>query len=227
MASSPPEPPEPPVVPRGRYAPPLEERRETQRQRLFKAAAEVFAHQGYADATAETISRQASMSKATFYEHFANKEECMLALFDHAAGEVLTKMAEATSDRSAPDFESFIRSGIHSMLEQLIAWPEGSQTLFVEIIGAGAAGVRRRDSILDVFATAIHRDNQAVAERYGARQFASEADALACVAGVVELVSRHLRGGKPEDIFELEPVAMRVVLGVLDRGAEPVSDQDS
>ena len=72
-------------VPRGRHAPPLDVRLGVQRQRLFEAAATVFARVGYAEASAEAIGREAGMSKATFYEHFANKEECILALFDEAA----------------------------------------------------------------------------------------------------------------------------------------------
>jgi AcrR family transcriptional regulator len=69
-------------APRGRHAPPPEVRTARQRQRLLSAAATVFAERGYAGASSETISRHAGMSKATFYEHFANKEECILALFD-------------------------------------------------------------------------------------------------------------------------------------------------
>src|SRR5438067_2559079 len=83
------------TVPRGRHAPPLEVRLSVQRRRLFEAAAAVFARSGYAEASAEAISREAGMSKATFYEHFANKEECILALFDAAAEEVLRAMADA------------------------------------------------------------------------------------------------------------------------------------
>src|SRR5215211_2114000 len=86
------------TVPRGRHAPPLEVRLEVQRQRLFAAAATVFARSGYADASAESISREAGMSKATFYEHFANKEECILALFDRAATLGLGAMADAARD---------------------------------------------------------------------------------------------------------------------------------
>src|SRR5918912_3426111 len=85
----------PTVVPRGRHAPPLEVRLTVQRRRLFEAAATVFARRGFADATAEAISREAGMSKATFYEHFANKEECILALFDEAATNLIRAMAEA------------------------------------------------------------------------------------------------------------------------------------
>src|SRR3979409_1034773 len=80
---------------RGRHAPPPEVRLPLQRQRLLQAAAQEFARNGYAGASSESISRRAGMSKATFYEHFANKEECMLALFDLAAEVVVAAMATA------------------------------------------------------------------------------------------------------------------------------------
>jgi len=95
------QPPDARTVPRGRHAPPLEVRLSVQRRRLFEAAAAVFARVGYADASAEAISREAGMSKATFYEHFANKEECIFALFDRTVEVVAEGMAAAASDAAA------------------------------------------------------------------------------------------------------------------------------
>src|ERR1700756_2830222 len=87
---------EPRAVPaRGRHAPPPEVRIPLQRQRLLRAAAEEFAEKGYGNTGSESISRRAGMSKATFYEHFANKEECIIALFDRAAKVVAMEMARA------------------------------------------------------------------------------------------------------------------------------------
>src|SRR6266513_3845644 len=106
------------TVPRGRHAPPLEVRLSVQRRRLFEAAADVFARVGYADASAEAISREAGMSKATFYEHFANKEECILALFDEGARTVLGAMAEATAT-AGDDPRERMRAGIRAFLQQL------------------------------------------------------------------------------------------------------------
>ena len=79
---------------RGRHAPPREVRLPIQRQRLLQAAALEFAGNGFAGTSSESISRRAGMSKATFYEHFANKEECMLALFDLAADVVVQAMVD-------------------------------------------------------------------------------------------------------------------------------------
>lgn len=204
------------VVPRGRHAPPLEVRLTVQRRRLFEAAATVFARRGFADATAEAISREAGMSKATFYEHFANKVECILALFDEAATECLRQMAVAV-EHEAESYPEHLRQGIRAFLHTLAEWPDAAQTVLVEIIGAGPRATERRDAILDAFAEAIHRDNEQVAPRYGAPRFASRDDAFACVGAIVELASRQLRTGTPSDIRELEPVIDRLMLGVLEQ----------
>src|SRR5947207_15375335 len=122
-------------VPRGRHAPPLEVRLTVQRERLLEAAAEVFARTGYAEASAEAIAREAGMSKATFYEHFANKEEAILALFDEAATLALGRMAEAA--RSAPDEpEARVRAGLRAFVDAIAEFPAASQTLFAAIIRA-------------------------------------------------------------------------------------------
>ena len=206
----------PTVVPRGRHAPPLEVRLTVQRRRLFEAAATVFAKRGFADATAEAISREAGMSKATFYEHFANKEEAILALFDEAATEVMRQMALASEQRSETYPEHLAR-GTRAFLRTLADWPDAAQTLLVEIIGAGPRATERRDAILDAFADAIYRDNERTAPAYGAPTFASRDDAFACIGAIVELASRQLRTRDPADIGELEPVIDRLMLGILEQ----------
>src|SRR4051812_50207580 len=128
---------DPHSVPRGRHAPPLEVRLTVQRRRLFEAAAAVFARVGYADASAEAISREAGMSKATFYEHFANKEECILALFDDAAARVSRAMAAAGQDRVHRSYDAHVPAGVRAFLDTLAPNRDSAQTLLVQIIGAG------------------------------------------------------------------------------------------
>jgi AcrR family transcriptional regulator len=210
-----------PSVPRGRHAPPLEVRLERQRARLFQAAARVFSRVGYAEASAEAISREAGMSKATFYEHFANKEECILALFDAAAEMVRGGVGQATL--GDPDLEPAerITSGVQAFLAALQAYPDHAKTLLVEIIGAGPRAAERRDSVIQGFADLIDQQNAVAAERYGARRFASPDDTFAIIGAIVELASRQLRYGRPADIRDLEPVIERFINGVLDQGTPP------
>jgi AcrR family transcriptional regulator len=208
------QPPDPQTVPRGRHAPPLEVRLSVQRRRLFEAAAAVFARVGYAEASAEAISREAGMSKATFYEHFANKEECILALFDEAATEVTRALVNAPGD-DAHSYEDRVRGGIHAFLGILAEYPDSTQTLLVEIIGAGPRAAERRDAILDLFADGLLRDNARMAVKFGNPRFASKDDAFAIIGAIVELVSRQLRTGVPARLADLEPVILRLITGLL------------
>src|SRR5919204_2326369 len=129
------------TVPRGRHAPPLEVRLSVQRRRLFQAAAAVFARVGYADASAEAISREAGMSKATFYEHFANKEECLLALFDRANADVIREMGAVSEADDFSDYEQRVRAAVRTFLGSLVRNPDSAYTLIVSIQGAGPRAV--------------------------------------------------------------------------------------
>lgn len=185
-----------------------------QRERLLGAAARVFARHGYAGATAEAISREAGMSKATFYEHFDNKEDAIIALFDASAAALAARMADATSAvLSSPQDQ--MRAGGRALLEGLAESQERAQTLLVEIIGAGPRAVERRDAVLEQFAALVDAENATVHRKFGTPRFASPHDAFAIVGAVVELCSRQVRLGVPATLTELEPVIERLALGVL------------
>jgi len=143
--------------------------------------------------------------------------ECILALFDEATTEVSRAMALAGQERRFSSYEEHVEAGVHAFLDTLAAYPTQAQTLLVEIIGAGPRAAARRDAILEAFAAGLYRDNLRTAPRYGAPTFASPDDAFAVVGAAVELVSRHLRVGRPPDAQALAPVITRLTLGVLDR----------
>jgi AcrR family transcriptional regulator len=210
---------EPATPPRGRHAPPLEVRQDRQRARLFAAASAVFARTGYADATAEAIAREAGMSKATFYEHFGNKEECILALFDAAIDVVIEGIAGAVRDHGADTPQGRVGAAVRVFLEVIASFPDQAQTLLVEIIGAGPQAMERRDAALARVAAYIDEANQADAAAGNVDRLASPHDAFAIVGAIVELASRQLRTKDPEDIRELEPVLERLILGLV--GAAP------
>jgi AcrR family transcriptional regulator len=206
-------------VPRGRHAPPLDVRLNVQRRRLFAAAAAVFTRDGYANASAEAIARAAGMSKATFYEHFANKEECILSLFDEATTAVMRAIGRSEESMRFATYEARVRSRLQAFLAVLAAYPAESQTLLVEIIGAGPRAAQRRDDMLDRFADYLIEDNRTHAPAYGAPVYRSRDDAFAVIGAITELVSRQLRTGEPSRATDLEDVMTRVLLGTLERGA--------
>jgi AcrR family transcriptional regulator len=207
------------TAPRGRHAPPLEVRQDRQRARLYAAASAVFARAGFADATAEAIAREAGMSKATFYEHFGNKEECLLALFDAAMDVVVAGIAQAARDHGGDSPQGRVGASVRAFLDVVEAFPDQAQTLLVEIIGAGPRAAERRDAVLTRVADYMYEANRADAEAGQVHRLASPLDALAIVGAIVELVSRQLRTKDPADIRDLEPVLERLILGIV--GAIP------
>ena len=207
------------TAPRGRHAPPLEVRQDRQRARLFEAASAVFARNGFADATAEAISREAGMSKATFYEHFGNKEDCILALFDAATDAVVAGIAQAAIDHGGDTPQGRIGASVRAFLAVVDSFPDQAQTLLVEIIGAGPRAAERRDAALARVAVFIDEANREDAKTGRVDRLASPHDAFAIVGAIVELASRQLRTKDPEDIRELEPVLERLILGLV--GAAP------
>ncbi len=199
---------------RGRHAPPPEVRLPLQRDRLLRAAALEFSKHGYAGTNSDSISRRAGMSKATFYEHFANKEECILALFELAVRTVRVAMAEAAAGAPS-DARERMRAGTRAFLTALSEHPEFAQTLLVEIIGAGPQAAQHRDAILRAFAEVLDTENAAAARRGLIGRFASPHDPFAVVGAIAELVSRQVRLGVPADVLDLAPVIDRLIFGLL------------
>jgi AcrR family transcriptional regulator len=200
---------------RGRHAPPPEIRLPLQRARLLRAAAADFAEHGYANTGSESISRRAGMSKATFYEHFANKEDCILALFDQAAEVLGATMSEAAREAGSETPRERMRAATRAMLTTVGEHPDYVRTLLVEIIGAGPVAAGRRDQVLEAFAQMLDRANEVNAQRGQSRRFASPLDALAVVGAITELVSRQVRLGDPADPLDLAPVIDRMIDGLL------------
>jgi hypothetical protein len=123
-------------------------------------------------------------------------------------------MAEATAG-AGDDPGERMRAGIRAFLQQLASHGNESQTLLVEIIGAGPRASERRDAILQTFADALYEEAEHAARRGQGKGFASHDDAFAVIAAGAELASRHVRLGTPADATELEPVLERVLLGAL------------
>jgi AcrR family transcriptional regulator len=205
-------------IPRGRHAPPLEVRLQIQKHRLFEAAAAVFSRSGYAEASAEAISRQAGMSKATFYEHFANKEECLIALFEHASSRLLEALLTASrgADRA---YEERHRAGLRAILEAVDSNPTMAQAILVETVGAGPRIAELRDTALNDIAQVMYELTVRAAELTGSPAFSSPDEAFAIVGAAFELVSRQLRTGQPATVLDLQPLIERLILGLLSQPA--------
>jgi AcrR family transcriptional regulator len=92
-------------LPRGRHGIPNGLVVEHQRLRLLAAMAEALGEHGYAAVTTTHVSERANVSTSTFYKHFGNLWDCLLAAYVTAADrlcetiETACAEAEPASDR--------------------------------------------------------------------------------------------------------------------------------
>jgi AcrR family transcriptional regulator len=123
------------------------------RDRITGGLAAAIAEKGYATVTIADVVRHARVSKRTFYEHFASKEECLLALYQHVTSRLM-KIVRSSGD-AGQRFPKRIAQGVAAFLSALDSMPEFSRTLLVEMQGAGERAFRMRQETLRGFARTI------------------------------------------------------------------------
>lgn len=73
------------------------ERAAETRDALMGAARPLFATVGFADASLETIVRDAGVTRGALYHHFADKTELFAAVFEQVEGEMAARTGEAVA----------------------------------------------------------------------------------------------------------------------------------
>jgi AcrR family transcriptional regulator len=130
-----------PALPRGPQALPREQVAEHQRERLFKAMVECIDERGFAATTIFELVSRARISRRSFYEHFHNKDECLLATYDTVIAR-LNRRLQAAYDpvESWPEqLEALIRELFAAAGER----PDLARLVCVEMGAAGPVGVQR------------------------------------------------------------------------------------
>jgi AcrR family transcriptional regulator len=153
---------------------------------LTAGLAAAVAEKGYAAGTIADIVGHARVSKRTFYEHFADKEECLMALYADGCAQLLAVLRSAGSP--AQPWPERVRVAVRAYLSGLDAMPAVSRTLLVEIQAAGARAYRLRQETQRRFAAALV---EIVAEGRRANPEITElslAVAVALVGGINELL---------------------------------------
>lgn len=106
---------------------------------------QVAARCGYAEASVARVIEQAGVSRATFYEHFEDKEACFLAAYEAAArrvGRAMESMDQGHPPaRLAPQL-------FGDVLESLAAAPAAARILVVEGFGGGPRVRAAHDRLL-------------------------------------------------------------------------------
>jgi len=123
------------------------------RASLELGLAKAVAEKGYAGTTIADIVANARVSKRTFYEHFADKEECLMALYSDACARIMTVLREA-GDPGQP-WPERVRALADAYLSTLDAMLPLNRAVVVEMQAAGVRAYRLRQRMQREFAQTL------------------------------------------------------------------------
>jgi AcrR family transcriptional regulator len=126
---------------------------EIQRSRLIAGAICAIEELGYAQTTVGHITERASISRRTFYELFANREECLTAAFEDLVGTIAAEVAAA--DLEHLPWRERIRTGLWRILAFFDREPALARVCVVQVLRGGPHVLERREEILSELAGVV------------------------------------------------------------------------
>ncbi|HET9162015.1 MAG TPA: TetR/AcrR family transcriptional regulator [Solirubrobacterales bacterium] len=166
----------------------------SQRERLLEAAVRVVAEKGFGAMTIGDLTREAGVSRTTFYELFADKEQCFLAAYDNAVDALVRRVTAAyESQGSWPDRAA---AGLAALLGLLAEEPALARLSLIDIGNAGPAAQRRYRAAVQRL-TPLFDEGRDYAP--GGRGLPANTSRMA-IGGVTGLISDELHAGRAEQL---------------------------
>lgn len=176
------------------------------RDRVLEAATDLFAKRGYSGTTIEHIVKRAGVARATFYESFENREDCLLACVDAGFEAARAQIAEAAAE--AEDWPSGVAAGLTALTELVVEEPAVARTCLIECQTAGPRAMDLYDSSLQGFIPML----------LPGRALANGGDELpqtleeSLVGGVVWMIRKRILRGELDSVPTLLPTMVEFCL---------------
>ncbi|HWX45048.1 MAG TPA: TetR/AcrR family transcriptional regulator [Solirubrobacteraceae bacterium] len=127
---------------------------EIQRARILTAMGEVVRERGAGEVTVAHVVARSGVSRRTFYELFADREDCFLAAFDLAVARAGESVLPAY--RAAGRWRERVRGGLEALLVFLDYEPELGYLCVVGALGAGGRALERRTRVAQALVAVVH-----------------------------------------------------------------------
>lgn len=185
------------------------------RSRLVEAMTAVVAEKGYAATTIADIVARAHVSRRTFYEQFADKEEIFLACHTLLSDHMFSALETVPVD--GVPVEDLIERMVSALLTALAAKPQLTLAHFVEMQAAGVRARQARRAVQDRFAQVVRRVTARAAAHDATVSVPSELLASAVVGGIGELIVQAVENGRVRDLHDLAPTVTELLTAVVSR----------
>jgi len=191
------------------------ERDADRKQRLLAAGLELFGTDGYVTTPVERLCSAASVSTRHFYQLFANKEDCFLAVYDQVTGASLSRAVDTVARTVGAPIRERIAQTFLAYVQPFLADPRAARITFVESIVVGASSEEHRQTFREALVSTVEIEGTAAAERgeIDGRNFRIAALALIGAAGTI--ISDWARDPRAFSIESLEPDLVALAIKLL------------
>jgi AcrR family transcriptional regulator/DNA-binding MarR family transcriptional regulator len=192
---------------------------------MLHAMAEVAAERGAANATVAHVVARSGVSRRTFYDLFADREDCFMAAFEDALERVSRRVLAAYGGEGR--WQERIRAGLAAFLAFVEEEPDLGRLLVVESLVAGPKAMARREQLVDVLVVVLEEGRRQ--GKTGQDSSALSAEGL--VGAVLAVIHARLVHRQSDSLGELlNPMMSMIVLPYLGpaaarrEAARPVSE---
>jgi AcrR family transcriptional regulator len=171
----------------------------SQRERILNAMAAACAAKGFGATTIADICEPAGVSRATFYELFKDKEDCLQASMELSLAEAMGRIVEVYS----PDkpWATMVRDAAATFLELLATRPDFARMALIEAPAAGGRSLEMYASGKRVLQALLDRGRSDPIEEQGIPSSAGRG----ALAAAESLIVGQILAGNTERLPELLP----------------------
>jgi AcrR family transcriptional regulator len=186
----------------GRHSIPADVLAHNQRERLLAALASCVAEHGYNATTISQITSAASVSRRTFYEHFAGKEECFLASYEALDSYLGTLIDDAVKAES--EWPDQVAAAFVALIGFLASRPNFARIYLVEAAVVGEAMADAREKTAQRFIALLEPGRKYRDVDPGVEE--------GLVGGIVTLLGRRVLGGEADELNRFAPGVIEFAL---------------
>lgn len=169
------------------------------RGRLSLAMIDCVAESGYRSTRVADVIARAGVSRKTFYEHFDNKQDCLLSTYDLIAAEAMRRVE--TAYRGASGWPGRVETAIRALFDAAIANPGAMRLSLIEIAAVGPVGIERRERSSALYESFIRQ----ALELAPGRGAVSDIAVKAVVGGLNRVLYRRVARADAEELHALVP----------------------
>jgi len=177
--------------------------------RLLNGLAQALENKSYREITLADIAAAARVSRRTFYELFASKDDCLMALAEHTSKGMMVAVLRAISPEKT--WPTLVWDITQAYLLFIESKPHLMRALYIDLAALGEAGVQMRRRVAEKFALFLQKQVEQQRAHDNTLQPLSLLMSMALVAGINELILYEITEKDGKSLMALAPTAERLI----------------